>query len=37
MATHADLRAFFVNTSRKKKAGESHTRQLDEASAGIMK
>jgi multimeric flavodoxin WrbA len=36
MATHADLRALFVNTSLKKKAGESHTRLLLDASAGIM-
>jgi multimeric flavodoxin WrbA len=36
MATHADLRALFVNTSLKKKAGDSHTRLLLDASAGIM-
>jgi multimeric flavodoxin WrbA len=36
MSKYADLRALFVNASLKKKAGQSHTRLLLDASAAIM-
>jgi multimeric flavodoxin WrbA len=37
MTDFTDLRALFINTSRQRKADESHTRLLLNASAGIMK